>query len=69
MKKNWLIRLAFYIAVITLQQNTFAQDSTRIRISLLTCSPGNELYSTFGHSALRVIDSNAVTDLIYNYGT
>ncbi len=48
---------------------TFAQDSSRLRISLLTCTPGEELYSTFGHSAFRVIDSNSVTDIVYNYGT
>lgn len=46
-----------------------AQDSSRLRISLLTCTPGDELYSLFGHSALRVIDSNSVTDHVYNYGT
>ena len=45
------------------------RDSSRLRISLLTCTPGEELYSTFGHSAFRVIDSNAVTDIVYNYGT
>ncbi len=49
--------------------STFAQDTSRLRISLLTCAQGNQLYSTFGHSALRVIDSNAVTDNVYNYGT
>ena len=48
---------------------TFAQDSSHLRISLLTCSPGEELYSTFGHSAFRVIDSSSVTDIVYNYGT
>jgi hypothetical protein len=36
---------------------------------LLTCSPGQELYSTFGHSALRVKDSSSDIDIIYNYGT
>ncbi|MBS1513109.1 MAG: DUF4105 domain-containing protein [Bacteroidetes bacterium] len=46
-----------------------AQDSSRLRISLLTCTPGDELYSTFGHSAIRVVDSNSVTDIVYNYGT
>jgi len=40
-----------------------------IQISLLTCSPGEELYSTFGHSALRVVDSTTRADIIYNYGT
>jgi hypothetical protein len=27
------------------------------------------LYSIFGHSAIRIIDSNNVNDLVYNYGT
>ena len=44
-------------------------DSCGIRISLLTCTPGQELYSTFGHSALRVLDINNNTDLVFNYGT
>lgn len=47
----------------------FSQDSSRLRVSLLTCTPGDELYSIFGHSAIRVIDSNSVTDIVYNYGT
>jgi hypothetical protein len=46
-----------------------AQENTRLRISLLTCTPGEELYSIFGHSALRIIDSNSVSDIVYNYGT
>ncbi len=49
-----------------------AQDSSHLRISLLTCTPGDELYSIFGHSAFRVIDSSSVNDdrdIVYNYGT
>lgn len=46
-----------------------AQDSSHLRISLLTCTPGDELYSTFGHSALRVIDSAQAKDIVFNYGT
>jgi len=45
------------------------RETCSLRISLLTCTPGQELYSTFGHSALRVTDSSAGTDIIYNYGT
>ena len=45
------------------------RDTSRMRISLLTCTPGEELYSTFGHSAYRVVDSNGITDIVYNYGT
>lgn len=47
----------------------FSQDSCALRITLLTCSPGEELYSTFGHTAIRVTDSTAGTDDVYNYGT
>ena len=46
-----------------------SQDSCGLRISLLTCTPGSELYSVFGHNALRVVDSVAGTDIVYNYGT
>ena len=38
------------------------------RISVLTCGPGNELYSTFGHSAFRVTDPAVGIDVVYNYG-
>ena len=49
---------------------SFAQsDSCSIRISLLTCTPGEELYTIFGHSAIRVVDRSANTDLVFNYGT
>jgi len=49
---------------------TFAQqDSCNLQISLLTVMPGEELYSTFGHSALRVTDTVTHQDIVYNYGT
>jgi Domain of unknown function (DUF4105) len=40
-----------------------------LRISVLTCSPGQDLYSLFGHNALRIRDSSNGTDIIYNWGT
>jgi hypothetical protein len=46
-----------------------AQDSSHLRISLLTCSPGDELYSTFGHTAIRIVDSSSTNDIVFNYGT
>lgn len=48
-----------------------ARDTTgnnQLRISLITCTGGNELYSIFGHSALRVIDYEKGQDLIFNFG-
>lgn len=49
--------------------NANAQEHCGLRISLLTASPGEELYATFGHSALRVIDSSNNIDIVFNYGT
>lgn len=64
-----LLQICFICLLATQQVNTFAQDSSHIRISLLTCSPGEELYSTFGHTAIRVTDSSSVNDIVFNYGT
>ncbi|MCY7292703.1 MAG: DUF4105 domain-containing protein [Ferruginibacter sp.] len=69
MKKIFFRFLFISILGLLKITNAAAQDSSRIRISLLTCTPGEELYSTFGHSAVRIIDSNSVTDHVYNFGT
>ena len=37
--------------------------------SLLTCGAGDEFYTSFGHSALRICDSTQGIDYVYNYGT
>jgi hypothetical protein len=43
--------------------------SPTAKISLLTCGAGEELYSAFGHSAVRVCDPSQQLDLVFNYGT
>jgi hypothetical protein len=45
------------------------QLSSKATISVLTCSAGEELYSAFGHSAIRVKDPEQNMDLVFNYGT
>lgn len=40
-----------------------------IYISLLTCTPGQELYSRYGHTAIRVQDTEKHSDFVFNYGT
>lgn len=45
-----------------------AQTNDSIRISLLTCSPGSEIYSLFGHTAIRVEVPSQKIDWVYNYG-
>lgn len=38
-------------------------------MSLITVSPGEELYSSFGHNALWISDPMQGIDRVYNYGT
>jgi Domain of unknown function (DUF4105) len=44
-------------------------DTSHLRISLITCGPSDELYSIWGHTAIRVTDSSSGKDLAFNYGT
>ena len=43
--------------------------SGKAEISVLTCAPGTELYSIFGHSSIRVYDPVQRIDWVFNYGT
>jgi hypothetical protein len=43
-------------------------NTEHTRVSIITCGPGEELYSLFGHTAVRVIDSAAHSDIVYNWG-
>lgn len=46
-----------------------AQDRLdHIEASLITCSPGTELYSLYGHTALRVQNHTRGMDYVFNYG-
>ncbi len=60
--------LLFSFGVKSLENNTI-NISNEAEISLLTCSPGDDLYSLFGHSAMRLKDSKNDIDAVFNYGT
>lgn len=64
MKKLFLLLL-----LITHHSLLIAQDSCALRITLLTCAPGTDLYSTFGHTAIRVQNRSSGSDEVFNYGT
>ncbi|MBN8668540.1 MAG: DUF4105 domain-containing protein [Chitinophagales bacterium] len=64
------MRQFFLSILLFLGLNVAAQpDSCGIKFSLLTCTPGDELYSSFGHSALRMVNTENGSDLVFNYGT
>ncbi len=57
------------IFLLSLGNNVASQNSDPVKISLLTCDPGAEIYSIFGHTAIRVRDLDNQYDVVFNYGT
>lgn len=70
MKKGLLyIVLTFILSVVN--ATVGAQSMTnpdRIQISLLTCSPGKEVWAQYGHTTIRYYDKESGEDLAINYG-
>jgi hypothetical protein len=62
------ISILLVLVIFSFSANAQEKPSA-LRISLITCTPGAELYSVFGHNALRIVDSAAGTDIAYNFGT
>ena len=65
--KKGIVFIAFLFALVPML--SALQLSPSSKVSVLTCSPGAELYSTFGHTAIRVHDPARNIDWVYNYGT
>lgn len=66
MKKTLLIILAtIMLTTMKAQEMQFSDSAV---ISLLTCSPGQEIYAKFGHSGIRINDPVTKNDLVFNYG-
>ncbi len=47
---------------------SYSQSASDTTVYLITCGPGTETYSIYGHSALRVTIADKNTDLVYNWG-
>ena len=62
-------RLYLFILCLTAWIGAEARSlSEEAQISLLTCTPGEELYARYGHTAIRVQDTQNRLDLVFNYG-
>ena len=62
--------LLFLLLLLPVNNHLQAQElSDKSKITLLTCGSGDELYSVFGHTAIRVNDPQSGTDIVYNFGT
>jgi hypothetical protein len=68
--KKYSFKILFIGAWLLLSFGVKAlQLSPQAQISLITVSPGAELYSMYGHSAIRVLDPTQSMDVVFNYGT
>lgn len=70
MRKLCLLSLYLLLGFFN-SSNLGAQDSTKsaLQISILTCAPGEDVYTAWGHTAIRIVDSSNQTDIVYNFGT
>ena len=70
MKKGLLyIVLTFILSVVNATAGGQSMaNPDRIQISLLTCSPGKEVWAQYGHTAIRYYDKESGEDLAINYG-
>ena len=63
--------LTLFLALTVVVRPSLAQDVSRmdsVEIGLVTCAPHEEIYSLYGHTALRYHDLRTGEDLIFNYG-
>lgn len=70
--KNVIFTKTLFSLLLLLSFVGFSQNlplSKDAKISILTCGLGNESYSFFGHTAIRVADPANNIDVVYNYGT
>jgi hypothetical protein len=66
-----LKKTLFITLLISSVANSFSQNivlSEKASVSVLTCDTGNESYSLFGHTAIRIKDEANNFDAVYNYG-
>ncbi|MDR1500483.1 MAG: DUF4105 domain-containing protein [Tannerellaceae bacterium] len=66
------MKVVIYLATLFLSALSLSAQiklSDRAQISLLTCSPSEEaVFTVYGHTAIRVCDSDNGMDIVFNYG-
>ena len=62
--RRFLLSILFLTALLPM----WSSPMDSVRISLLTCAPGSEIYALFGHSAIRYENLEKDQDWVFNYG-
>ncbi len=66
MNKITILTLFLFFSISVFSQTLNVSEN--VQISILTCSPGEEVYAKFGHTGIRVCDEANNIDLVFNYG-
>ncbi|HPG55959.1 MAG TPA: DUF4105 domain-containing protein [Candidatus Enterocola sp.] len=68
MQKRILLLIIICLSACPIGIYAFPQITDSAKVSILYCSPGEEIYELFGHTGLRVCDSSKNIDIVFNYG-
>ena len=68
MKRFFLYTILSFFLLLPSAGQAPANSNDSIRLSLLTCAPGEEIYSLFGHTAIRYENPSQGIDVVFNYG-
>ena len=61
--------LLVFLSILNFQSKVNAQSlGSAATVSILTCNPGTDVYSMYGHTAIRVSDPAMGLDAVFNYG-
>lgn len=63
-----LFGLSVLMASAAVDSTLVRDHGDSIRVSLVTCSPGTEVYEVYGHTALRIEIPSLGLDAVVNYG-
>ena len=67
--RNLKVSIFLYLLFCAAKSHAAHKLSPQAQVSLITISPGSDLYAAFGHSTLWVLDGETGVDRVYNYGT
>jgi len=57
-----------FLLLILFSRVLMSQEIPQAEVYLITCGPGTEIYSVYGHSALRIVIPEKKIDTVYNWG-
>lgn len=64
--KRFMLMFVYTLFFICAWGRSVPEDS--LEVSLMTCSPGQEVYALYGHTAIRINNYATGEDWVFNYG-